>query len=199
MQEIHKKLRDERGMTLIESIIAITIMVTAITGPMMLAYQSLRATRDARNQLIATHLASEGIEIVLSIRSNNSAKNVPWDNGLNYCVYGSTPCVLNLLNLKEYNPLSPDNAPIQYDCATAECLARSELYFKNGIYLQPHLVLPGGVSVWEKSPFRRIISIQSLSPNISRVTSTVYFRRFNGTEGTVVVIDDMYNWFPELI
>ena len=65
-----------RGITLIETVVAVTILVAAITGPMTLASQSLRASRDARNELMATHLAEEGVEIVHSLRDNNSATDV---------------------------------------------------------------------------------------------------------------------------
>ena len=62
-----------KGITLIETVVAVGILVAAIAGPMTLASQSLKASRDARNELIATHLAEEGIEVLHSMRDNNSA------------------------------------------------------------------------------------------------------------------------------
>ena len=63
----------KRGITLVETVVAVTILAAAIAGPMTLASQSLKASRDAKNELIATHLAEEGIEVIHSLRDNASA------------------------------------------------------------------------------------------------------------------------------
>lgn len=60
-----------RGFTLIETLVAITVVVTAMIGPLYAVQQSLNASRSAREQLIASSLAQEGVEFVRSIRDNN--------------------------------------------------------------------------------------------------------------------------------
>lgn len=60
-----------QGFTLIETLVAISLLVVAITGPMSLAAQSLSAAFYARDQVTAFHLAQEAIEAVRSVRDRN--------------------------------------------------------------------------------------------------------------------------------
>lgn len=60
-----------QGMTLIETLVAITILTVAIAAPMSLTVQSLSASFYARDQVVAFNLAQEAIESVRSIRDGN--------------------------------------------------------------------------------------------------------------------------------
>lgn len=60
-----------RGFTLVETLVAITVVVTAMVGPLYAVQQSLNASRTAREQLIASSLAQEGVEYVRAIRDSN--------------------------------------------------------------------------------------------------------------------------------
>lgn len=66
----------QRGFTLVETLVAITIIATALVGPFYAVQQALNASRNARDQLIATSLAQEGIEYVRSIRDSNYLYNI---------------------------------------------------------------------------------------------------------------------------
>jgi prepilin-type N-terminal cleavage/methylation domain-containing protein len=65
------KNRTEKGMTLIETLVAITILSVAIVAPMTLTMQSLAAAYYARDQVVSFYLAQEAIESVRSVRDNN--------------------------------------------------------------------------------------------------------------------------------
>lgn len=58
-------------MTLIETLVAITMLTVAIIAPMTLTMQSLSGSYYARDQVIAFNLAQEAIESVRSIRDGN--------------------------------------------------------------------------------------------------------------------------------
>ena len=60
-----------RGFTLVETLVAIAVIATAITGPLYAVQQSLNASRTARDQLIASALAQEGVEFVRNTRDSN--------------------------------------------------------------------------------------------------------------------------------
>ena len=60
-----------RGMTLIETLVAISILAVAIVAPMSLTMQSLSAAYYARDQITAFNLAQEAIESVRAVRDGN--------------------------------------------------------------------------------------------------------------------------------
>lgn len=63
--------KTERGFTIIETLVAVTILMIAIAGPLTIASQSLHAAQDAKNQLIATNLAQESVEELRNYKDNN--------------------------------------------------------------------------------------------------------------------------------
>ena len=60
-----------RGMTLIETLVAISILAVAIVAPMTLTMQSLSSAYYARDQVVASNLAQEAIESVRAVRDGN--------------------------------------------------------------------------------------------------------------------------------
>lgn len=63
------------GFTLIETLVAITLLTIAIVAPMALASQSLSSAYYARDQIAAFHLAQEALEAVRSVRDGNILNN----------------------------------------------------------------------------------------------------------------------------
>ncbi len=76
-----------KGFTVLEVILAITILTTAVAGAFILIIQVISASATIQSKLIVSELAQEGIEIVKNIRDTNwlrQADNpeIPWYNGL---------------------------------------------------------------------------------------------------------------------
>jgi len=70
------------GFTLIETLVAVSILTMAIVAPMTLVSKSLSAAYYARDQIAAFHLAQEAIETVRHIRDHNilvTALDTPTD------------------------------------------------------------------------------------------------------------------------
>jgi prepilin-type N-terminal cleavage/methylation domain-containing protein len=59
-----------RAFTLIETMIAVTILTTAVAGPLFAASRSIVAAQISRDQLTASYLAQEGIEYIRAMRDN---------------------------------------------------------------------------------------------------------------------------------
>lgn len=69
------KTMQARGFTLIETLVAVSLMVIAIVAPMSLVSQSLTTAYYARDQVAAYSLAQEGIEAVRAVRDGNILSN----------------------------------------------------------------------------------------------------------------------------
>lgn len=70
----HKK----KGFTLIETLVAIFILLVSTTGPLSFAQSGLRASFDARDQIVAFYLAQDAIETIKSLRDNASVRGNDW-------------------------------------------------------------------------------------------------------------------------
>lgn len=81
----------QRGFSILEALVAITILVIATTGPMVFAQQSLRAARLAGDQVTAFYLAQDAIEFVKHVRDENSLSldRFDWLSGLEECFANS--------------------------------------------------------------------------------------------------------------
>lgn len=80
-------LNMKRGFTLIESLIAISILTIAVTASMSLTVNSLATVKLSKNQLIASGLAQETLELIRNQRDNNfldriSGGNDDWLEGI---------------------------------------------------------------------------------------------------------------------
>lgn len=68
-------MNTSRGFTLIETMVAISLLMIAIVAPMSLTTQSLSTAYYARDQITAIHLAQEAIESIRHVRDNNVLRN----------------------------------------------------------------------------------------------------------------------------
>lgn len=192
-----------KGITLIELIVAISVLTFAITGPMTLAASSLKATQDARNELIATHLAEEGIEVIHSLRDNNSSTDLT--PGPGYTGWTSnrvdfvTPCANFgcIVDVTAHATL-PWGAGAVVACTNTDCAGENMLYYNpsTGLYRQSIVALG---APWVSSPFTRHVNVTLISATQQlNVTSTVTFRSVSGGIRTIEVAEVLYNWFPPL-
>jgi len=65
------KTRSNRGFTIIETLVAVTILMIAVAGPLVVASKGLNAALYARDQVIASYLAQESMEVIKNQRDNN--------------------------------------------------------------------------------------------------------------------------------
>ena len=86
MFRLQNKKIGKQGFTLIEALVAITILTMSIAGPMVTASDGLKNSTFARDQIVAFYIGQEGVEIIRSIRDENALNNRPWLTGVsNYC------------------------------------------------------------------------------------------------------------------
>jgi len=70
------------GFTILESMIAISIFTIGISAALLVIVSSLNVGTRAKNTIIASNLAEEGIEVVRSIRDRNWMVGNPWYQGI---------------------------------------------------------------------------------------------------------------------
>ncbi|MBI5005115.1 MAG: prepilin-type N-terminal cleavage/methylation domain-containing protein [Candidatus Lloydbacteria bacterium] len=161
----------QRGFTLIESLVAIAILITAILGPMSIAANGIASATYARDQATAFFLAQEGLEYVRNVRDTNALARVDWLTGLTACT--SSACVID----------SPGNTigtcsgvcpVVRYDNTTNEY---------------------GYDPAWSATNFTRAITITStVSGKEIIVSSTVTWQRSALASRSITINETLFNW-----
>lgn len=100
MLDAHRSIsvKPLRGFTLIETLVAISVLLVSLAGPLSIAAQALRSAYSARDQVTAFYLAQEAIEYVRSYRDENYLAPPPvnWLKGINTCLGAS--CTVDFRN-----------------------------------------------------------------------------------------------------
>lgn len=159
----------ERGFTLIESIVAIGVFTVGISAAMFVINQSITANTRTKNKIIASYLAQEGLEVVRNIRDRNWMAARGWTDKIdslgNACVQWDTDYI-NIDNHKTCLPLG------------------SYLSF-SGAHYEPTTAL---------TQFKRTINTQytpaGIDPERLKVTSAVTC----GANCSVSLDEYLYNW-----
>jgi len=80
MKNVQK--RNSSGFTLIETLVAITILVVSVSAPLTLAAKGLSSAYFARDQITAFYLAQEAVEIIRNMRDENILSGRGWTSGI---------------------------------------------------------------------------------------------------------------------
>lgn len=79
---IKNTYKKQHGFSLIETLVAISILMIAIAGPLSLVQAGLFSSNHQRNQVTATYLAQEALEYIKNLRDSNSyTPTHPWLTG----------------------------------------------------------------------------------------------------------------------
>ena len=180
-----------RGFSLIETLVAVVILVSAIVGPLTLASRSIRSAVYARDQVTAGFLAEETIEYVRMLRDGNKYDDKNWLNGLSDCI-GANACSLDVTQ-----------APRD---AVGKCQEKSGPYGSNCSLLAFNAVrgwygyAQKGNLTWQDTRFVREINIQTIprgnNTNDSEAKIEVTVRWQTGTlpVRSIVARDYIYDW-----
>lgn len=81
MLQKFSKNKKYSGFSFIESILSVFLIATGMIAVMSLMASNLRDSMDSRDQIVATLLSQEGVELVRNIRDNNWAQEQPTFTG----------------------------------------------------------------------------------------------------------------------
>lgn len=166
----------KKGFTLVETLVAISILMLAVTGPLYFAAESLKAATYARDQITAFYLAQDAFEQIRKIRDDNRNTST-WNTGLTGCESDTSTCVVAKDVSNFYVVSSSPSCPIDVgDC--------SYLYLDKSTGIYSHT---GG----EKTAFRRVVKIEptdAINPqpgdlwaSATEMKVTVYIKWKSGT------------------
>lgn len=166
MPQVRLHQNNEAGQLLIEMMVSISLLLVGILGLFTLLTQSFALEYSYSTRYIGTYLATEGVELVRHIVDANAMSGRSWVNGLPEGQFGCS-----------FDDTAPDSSlasePLSYD-------------EKNGVYRY-------GL-VMKQSPFRRSITVDSISADEIRIKSRVYWKDKGGTDQEVVIEDHLFNW-----
>jgi prepilin-type N-terminal cleavage/methylation domain-containing protein len=204
----------KKGFTLIETLVAISILMIAILPPMELTMESLSAAYYARDQVTASNLAQEAIEVIRSVRDSNILQiaegnpNIDIFNGIPLSTSGtllpftvdSTVIAANALvecvksgSQFECPPLQTNGNVYAYGCSSYSTNTNSD-----GLN-QWDVTDCGSSSQWTDTIFTRsvIVTQANTNPDELKVSVTVTWREGAYQNQTYTINDDLYRWISD--
>jgi prepilin-type N-terminal cleavage/methylation domain-containing protein len=172
----------KKGFTLIETLVAVTILIIGVIGPLTIAARGIADGFFARNQIAANYLAQEAVEVIFSKVMGSKLFVRPVWEGLEDCLVAGTTCRVD----------AQDGSVSSANCASGGC----NLVFdsNNGYFRSPSD--PGITPVGPV--FLRKVEIEPLSgepddPDEVRLTVTVEW--YNLAMGRkLVLVENLYRY-----
>ncbi len=176
-----KSEKSRKGQSIVEALVALGLLVTALVGIETLLTRSFMLQRVTADQTKATYLASEGIEIAKSLIDNQvyNPSSGGWGGFCGFSAGGSNLYQVDWTSVACPSPVALGNAaPLWYDPST-------------GLYYQHQ------ASGFTATPFTRIVRIaKSPDGNEIDVQSTVKWNTGALTGQSLTLEDQFYNWRP---
>ncbi len=159
-----------RAFTLIETLVAIAILLIAVVGPISLIGNAIHNLYYAKDEMIAIHLAQEGIEVVRQVRDSNMLDGgIPWDSWI-----ASGNYIINVNSL--------DTPVVAYGGGTDPQPVYVDV---QGLYNQS-----GGTA----TQFKRMVTTSNVDIGRQiKVMSTVTWTT-GGQIGSVIATDYLFKW-----
>ena len=168
-----------KGFTIVESLVAITILVLAVTGAASAIQTGISSYIFSKDQIIAFYLAQEGFEQIRNIRDENGLKNQDWLTGISAnpsdpCFFGNA-CIVDPIN---------SNIPVRCNSGPGNCPVLRQ-NASTGFF--------GYDLSWPATIFRREIVLTQINANEISILVTV-----NWSKGIVnrqfKVRENILNW-----
>lgn len=188
-----------QGFTLVETMVAITILAFALVGPFTAVQTALSNSYLARDQLTAASLAQEAQEYIISIRDNNylATPRRGWLDGFNSATQGRNRCygAYNATvtgfctvdpTLGDFHVSGSASAMVGYTSAQASSIV--PLYISSGNMYQQ-------TAVGTRSKFTRTVRIQELTNTNDEVRVTVVVSWTTANKPySITVVNTLRDW-----
>ena len=192
-------MKKSRAFTLIETMVAVTILALAISGPLLTASRAIVAAEISRDQLTASYLAQEGVEYVRAMRDDEYLKlyaggttSAAWGNFLS-AISSCRKTVSNPTQACSFDPVGTGGVPSLSSCPAGSC---PQLYLANNGQTNYYTTNPSAPGILPSTAFTRTIQVVDASAGGAtdvRVVSTMTWS-FHGTPYTATVTDHLTPW-----
>jgi type II secretory pathway pseudopilin PulG len=174
--------KQKNGFTVVEALVAISILLLAITSAFTVAQSSLQSTNYAKNKITAYYLAQEGLEYIRHLRDNNGLRMLNDRSGEVSWLYGFIgPCSDGSC----YVDTTGEMEGVEV-CPNSGC-PKLLLNTETGQFQY----IPKSSTV--ESPFRRTITVIPINNSEVTVVVLVDWSQ-NGVSKTLTVSENLYNW-----
>jgi len=149
-----------KGFTMVESLVAVTILVLVVVGTSGAIQTGISSYIFSKDQIIAFYLAQEGFEQIRNIRDGNRLNNPPdpWLTGISIpCPFGEYCRVDSIANEVVYCGTQPESCPMLNQDAETK-------FF-------------GYTLGWPPSIFKREIMLTQINANEISIETTVYWSK----------------------
>lgn len=174
-----------QGFTLLETMIALSVITFAILGPISLASSSLRSASVSKNQIIASFLAKDAMEYIKNWRDDNYLDGKSsWLFGLSTCTNASGCYVDTTLPYDDNSAIK--NCPGGTGCSNIKYNSPTAEY--------------GYTTGWADSIFTRTVKITEYDTGSgdlddALVSVTISWNDKYGLK-TFILEDHLFNWHP---
>ncbi len=170
---------NKRGFTMVETLVAIFILLVSTTGPLSFAQSGLRASFLARDQVVAFYLAQDAIETIKNTRDNNSLEGINWLDGLDDCE-NSNGC-----RIQTGADLTVD------ECFADPC---EPMYYNNTS--QEYILNNTGSDTIASKYTRTVYVNEIVTDRETQIIVEVEWDSNFFSERRIIVQENMYNWVP---
>lgn len=188
----HYRKTKDRGYSLVEVLVAITVLLIALVGPLTIAHSGLKRSVQSKDSTQAVFLAQEGIEAVVKLREDaalaaSAYNNIGqiWDttfDTLHSRCSGSAGCGVTIANDGTVTTSSI------YQCSGSNCLIKYQ-----GSDRVPYK--QGGAVAGTDTIFTRSVQVNVTGDSHARVRSTVSWTGANPSSVTLETY--VYNIYYE--
>lgn len=177
-----KSLQHIQGFTIVETLVAIAILMISIAGPLTIAQKGLTAAVYARDQVVASYLAQDQMEFLKNARDNSDPNNPKGWLGFfsdEFECDGST-------NFTNCISDTTSNTNYLYSCQSTSGTCPLYHQAENDNLIGYHADSSGGVS----SQFSIGYTVKELVPNAeARITVTVSWK--NGVVSNSIILENL--------
>ncbi len=168
----------KQGFTIIETLVAIAVLTTAIIGTMSAVQSGIRTYTLSKEQVTAFYLAQEGFEQLRNMRDENSINGRHWLYGI--AQNASDPCYFGQSCMAD-----PIGSTTLTRCPSAGNCVNLRQDTASGFF--------GYNASWAQSNFKRDIMLTSITTDEAAVAVTISWPRGSSTI-TFKVKENLLNW-----